>query len=667
MTDNKDKKDEKSKIHISSLDTEDGYKLGRNVITEHIKKSMGDYRPNEEEKKKRKYKGSKVVFTSKYSTNVNFGDSLSKEGRRLSDQELRDLAGIDPYISAIINTRVTQVSGMAGRSASKFDKGVRVIDIQRLDRDDYENDESYEEALKIREAEKEAILRWVLSCGTSDSTALDEIYKGADPTFKNCSLKNYFQAQTYNLLTFGRGARQNLRATDGTIVAFRPAPVESIKPVDPYKKVHVSQADSTTSFQSVEDVSKYNKLPEFDRPISYVQEIDGFQSNFFTDRDLKMMYYQVQALTDLKGYPLSPIEFALFLVYMNQHCLSYLRNQFVKGVLTKSMLVLTSTDPSVQISQEDLATFKAELQNYASRTDNSSAVPVLAGPIQVNNVRLNDNMKDMEWPTLSNMIVRALCSAFQISPLEAGFGQLGDSAGLSSGDKDYDLVQGEERGLRLIADILVEDLNDAVFDNFPSAKEKYKVELNGVGNETRDGVINRQVQEMNTTATMNDLLAESDKNRLLSYGGEVPMSPTFHNSVVRYMKYGVFLEHFFGEENASKKPEYDFLVDPSLNQAYQAAKLQTQEMAAQAQALQLEQQKQQLAQADQQMQMAQQQAEMAQQQAQQPQEEQKPELEKSDDNDRSLLDALLNKSESMLKSWNNAQEEIMSQGIDKEE
>ena len=662
-----DKKDEKSKIHISSLDTEDGYKLGRNSITEQIKKSMGDYRPNEEEKKKRKYKGSKVVFTSKYNSNVNFGDSMSKEGRRLSDQELKDLAGIDPYIAAIINSRVTQISGMADRSASKFDKGVRVIDIQRLDRDDYENDESYEEALKIRESEKEAIMRWILSCGTTDKAALDEIYKGADPMFKHCSLKNYFQAQSRNLLTFGRAARQNLRATDGTIVAFRPMPVESIKPVKPYEKVHISPVDSSTSFQSVEDANKYNKLPEFDRPISYVQDIDGFQSNFYTDEDLKMMYYQVQALTDLNGYPLSPIEFALFLVYMNQHCLSYLRNQFVKGVLTKSMLVLTSTDPSVQISQEDLATFKAELQNYASRTDNSSAVPVLAGPIEVNNVRLNDNMKDMEWPTLSNMIVRALCSAFQISPLEAGFGQLGDSAGLSSGDKDYDLIQGEERGLRLLVDIMMEDINEAVFDNFPSAKEKYKVELNGVGNETREGVINRQVQEMNTTATMNDLLAESDKNRLLSVGGEVPLSPTFHNSVVRYMKYGVFLEHFFGEENASKKPEYDFLVDPSLNQAYQAAKLQTQEMAAQAQALQLEQQKQQLAQADQQMQMAQQQAEMAQQQAQQPQEEQKPELEKSDDNDRSLLDALLNKSESMLKSWNNAQEEIMSQGIDKEE
>lgn len=661
MTDNKDK--DKNKIIIDSVQTDDGYKLGRQYLTENIKKSINDYRPNEEEKKKRKYKGTKVVFTSRYNTNTQFGDSLSKEGKRLSDKELKDLVSIDPYIAAIINTRVSQATSLGDRSASKFDKGVRIVDTQRLDRDDFDSDESYEMALKVREAEKEAIMRWILSCGTSDKDVMHEIYKGADPTFKFCSLKDYFQAQTRNLLTFGRCARQNLRAKDGTIVAFRPVPVETIKPVKPYEPVHIANSNTATSFQSIEDVKDYNKTPEFDRPISFVQEIDGFQANFFTDKDLVMQHYQTQALTDLNGYPLAPIEFALFLVYINQHCLSYLRNQFVKGVLTKSMLVLTSTDPSVQISQEDLATFKAELQNYASRTDNSAATPVLAGPIQVNNVRLNDNMKDMEWPTLSNMIVRALCSAFQISPLEAGFGQLGDSAGLSSGNKDYDLVQGEERGLRILADILIQDINDAVFDNFPQAREKYKIELNGIGNETREGVLARQVQEMQTTATMNDLLAEGDKNRLLSVGGEVPLSPVFHSSVAKYMKYGVFMEHFFGEKGASERQEYDFLIDPSLNQAYQAAKLQTQEMAAKSQELQLMQQQQAMAMQEQQMQL---QAAQAEQQANQPQQEQQPELEKSED-DRSLLEALLGKSESMLKSWNNAQETLLAEAVDNKE
>lgn len=687
MSDNKDK----SKIIIDTVKSEDDdFKLGRTSLSNQIRKSVSDYRPNEEQKKKRRYKGSKVSFTSKYNNSSQFGDSLKKDKRRLTDAECKDLSLVDPYISSIINTRVSQVTPLADRAGSKFDKGIRVVDIQRLDKDSFENEQEYEDALKIREAEKEAILSWILNCGTADKDVLDEIYKGADPTFKYSGLKDYFQAQTRNLLTFGRMGRQNFRATDGTIVGFRPVPVETIEPVRPGEDVHLTGVNDQTTFQSVEDVKKYNKINEFDKPIAFVQVIDGFQANFFTDRDLVINNYQVQSFVDLNGYPLSPIEFALFLVYMNQHCLSYLRNQFVKGVLTKSMLVLTSTDPSVNISDEDLVTFKAEMQNYASRTDNSSAIPVLAGPIKVDNVRLNDSMKDMEWPTLSNMIIRALCSAYQISPLEAGFGQLGDSAGLGDVSKDNELIQGEERGLRLISDILLSDISDAVFDNFPQAKERYKIELVGIGNESREGVLQRQLQEQQTTATMNDMLSESDKNRLLSYGGDVPLNSLFHNNVVRYMKMGVFMEHYLGEKGASEKPEYDFIIDPSLNQAYQAEKWKMTAMNAKQTELalaqsegQLQLMNQQMQQGQHQMEMEKQQADMAQeqqaheqemaqlganqdQQEQEQQEEPQPEMEKSEDQDeRGLLEALMSKSESMLKSWNNTQEKIMTEGFDK--
>lgn len=616
-------------------------RLGRTVLNKTEVQKIEN-----EEFKKRKYKQSKVKFASRFNTRIGVGDSLMKEPKRLSDAELKELSLIDPYIGAIINTRVAQISSFGSESESKFDKGVRVLDTQEIRREDFENEDDFKRELKLREAEKKAIMQWVLQCGTGDKKVLDQMYEEADPTFKNCTLKDYFQAQARSLLTFGRASRQNLLNSDGTICAFRPTPIETIKQVKFGSRVHISSS-LDTSIQSEVDAAEYNKIPEKDRPIAYVQEVDGVQTGFFTEEDMRVYYYQVQSFLDLNGYPMGPIEFALFLVYIHQHTLSYLRNQFVKGQLSKSMIVLKPTDPSIKISDEDLESFKMEIQNFATRTDNSAVIPVVGGPVEVQFVKMTDSPRDMEWLQVEQTVIRALCSAFQISPTEAGFGQLGDTAGMGMGSRDYELVQGEERGLRLLLDILIEDINEAIYQNFPEARKRYKLAAFGIGNETREGVIQRQAQELQTTATLNSLFSDSDKNRQFEFGGDVPLSPLFHSNVVRYMTYGKFMETYFGMEDASKKPELDFIIDPNLNQAYQQLKTGTQQMQAQQQALGLQ---------GQQMQLEMQQAQM-QQAAQGGAPQQEAPVEEAQKSEGSLelqkawADSLKTHHETLLKSW----------------
>jgi hypothetical protein len=254
----------------------------------------------------------------------------------------------------------------------------------------------------------------------------------------------------------------------------------------------------------------------------------------------------------------------------------------------------------------------------------------------------------MEWMQVEQTVIRALCSAFQISPIEAGFGQLGDNAGMGQGSRDYELVQGEERGLRLLVDIMIEDINDAVYQNFPEARKRYKVSAFGIGNETREGVIQRQTQELQTTATLNSLFSDSDKNRQFEFGGDVPLSPLFHQNVARYMTYGKFMESYFGMEGASKRPELDFIIDPSLNQSYQQLKMGMQQMQAQQQALGLQGQQMQLEMQQAQMQQAQQPQQGQGQPQQQPEEQQKSEdveLEKA------WEESMKTNHESLLKSW----------------
>ena len=528
-----------------------------------------------------KYPKSKVSFNSMAmggGRTSATGNTEDKAWRRLSDQELRDLSLIDPYIGAIISTRCSQAASCGRPSESKFDKGFRVSELNPLDRKDYQNDEDYEKACKIKDDEMSAIMRWVLNCGTGDKRVLDYAYWGQDPTFKRCSFKNFIEAQVRNLMTFGRMATQVFRNADGVPVFWRPVPVETIRPAARDKDLSLGVNDDTQG-ASLKDVEEFNKLKEEERPAAWIQQINGQDVNFFTDEDMKIGFYQMQALFDLRGYPLAPLEQTIYMVFVHQQTLTYLRNQFVKGLAAKGILTIKSTDATVELSPADLEEFKQEFANFVARNDNNATCPVLADA-EVAFIPLGQSPRDLEFLELENHIIRALCSAFQISPVEMGFGSLTrGEGGLSQPNKQQDVIQGEERGLRNLLDVVFEGINDLLYENFPEAVEKYVVGYVGVGEDTRDTVVQRGLVELQTTATMGSLYADSEKTDSVKIGSDVPLSQAYHQSVLRYMKYGEVMEKLFGQEGASKNPDFDFIIDPNLNTAYQQNRM----MAAQVQ------------------------------------------------------------------------------------
>jgi len=541
-----------------------------------------------------KYDKSKVTFSARAYENGHEGVEL-KGWRRLSDHELREVAQVDPYISAIVANRCGQAAVIGRPSDSKFDKGTRVMELTPVNLDDFETSAEFERVQESRKKQMKAIIDWLMGCGTKDKDILNEIFRGADPTFKTCTFADFLSAQVRNLLTFGRMGSQIFRNEDNVPVAFRPTPIETIHPVIQGGDAYVGRGDDTME-QSIEDSEEYNQLAEDDRPHAYIQRVDGRNVNFFTEDDLKVAYFQKQALFDLTGYPLSPIEQAIYMVFIHQNTLGYLRNQFVKGMGTKGILSLKSDDASAELSDEDLDSLRREFHNFLNRTDNSAATPVISGPVEVKWIQLAATPRDMEFLQVEEHVIRALCAAFQTSPLEMGYGHLGISGngGMTQANKQEEIIRGEERGLRMILDVVFDHINEILYDNFPEARELFRITYVGVGEDTRDAVVERHQQEMQTTATMNSLWADSEKNEPIPDGGNVPLSPIFHQNVVRYMKYGIFMDKFFGTENWASKPEYDFIIDPALNQSYQDNKMFTDDMRHEQGILQIETQEAQL-------------------------------------------------------------------------
>jgi len=578
----------------------------------------------------KKYDQSKIVFSSRAYEKSMDGAAV-KGWQRLSDNELREVAHVDPYISAIISTRCSQGAVIARESESKFDKGTRILDINPPDINNFDNIKDYETQLKVREQQSRVIMDWIWNCGTRDEEIINEVFSdpGSDKLFKKCTLADWMSSQMRNLLTFGRKADQIIRNQEGLPIMFRPLPVETIQPLIGGRDAYVGTGKDTVE-QSEEDAKEFNEMPVELRPAAFVQKIEGRNANFFTEDELKMSYFQKQALFDLNEYPMSPIEMTIYMVFIHQNTLSYLRNQFVKGLGTKGVLALQSTDPSASLGDEDLESLRRDFHNFLSRTDNSAATPVIAGPVSVNWIPLTSSPRDMEFLQVEEHVIRALCAAFQTSPQEMGYGHLSiNQGGLNQGNKQDDIIQGEERGLRMLLDILYDDLNDILYENFPEARDNFRISYTGVGEDTRDAVIQRDTAELQTTATMSSLWANSEKKDAIPAGADVPLASIFHSNIVRYMKYGFFMEQFFGFEGWEKDPQYDFIIDAGLESSRQQRimfnnnMLQQQgQIQLQTQAVQLDSMEQQAKATEAQNAAMEQQMQAQQQQGQQPQDEQ---------------------------------------------
>ena len=536
---------------------------------------------------KDKIEHSKAVFSLE-SRNASSNSLFEKKGR-MSDKELRELAYYDSIISLIIDTRANQSMAFGRKSANKYDRGFVLREVIPVQIDSMIDQKQKEEEIVFRTELSNVIFKYVLNCGSTNRLILDHVFQGSDTTFKNCNLAEFLGAQSRNLLVYGRCATQVIRSKEGVPVLFRPVPVESIFRVLDQADVSLSSNDRDVAEQSENDLKDYKNIEKGRRPIAYVQRIDGKNVAFFTEDDLIVTYLQKQAHENLDGYPMAPIEKAFYAVSMHFYAQQYLQNSFTKGLATKGIINLKTQETGV-VSPEQAEAFRKLFSNYVARNDNSATIPIVAGPIDVEFVPLNITAKDLEFNNLYQRVLMIVCGAFQISPQEIGFGAL-DSAKPTMGDtgKQEQIVQGEERGLRQLTETLFDLLNDLIADSFPQAKDILRLEPIGLGQNTKEADLAIYKEELQTSGTFGKIWSDSERLDVFPFGGDVPTSPIFHQSVAKYMKMSELRHYFFKDKEALQNPALDFFIDPAINDAYQKQKGKIPAMQAKQMQLQTEQ------------------------------------------------------------------------------
>ena len=516
----------------------------------------------------------KAVFNLNSET-YNVDNLVLKAGGRLNDEEQRRLAQYDSIISTIITTRAIQHYAFGRPAKDKYDRGFMLKETLSVLNDPSIPQDKREEECRFRTKMAEILTKWIVNCGSTDKKTIEYVFKKSDSTFKYCSFGDYLSAQARNLATFGRCATQVIRNQHGVPLFWRPLPVETLYKVVDGREVSLSmpgQHDTDVSKQGVEDAYDYNKIKKENKPIAFVQRIKGKNVSFFTEDEIKITYWQKQAFEGLNGYPLSPIELAYYSILMNFYSQRYLENAFTRGLGSKGIILLKTPEGEIP-PQEQIDSFRKMFNNYLTRNDNSATVPVIAGPMDINFVQLMATPKDTEFNNLYARVLQTLCSSFQISPHEIGFGSLDpEHATVSDQVKQDSIVQGEERGLKHTVEKLFDEVMSIVYESFEQAKGIFILDAIGLGQNTKEADLALYKEALQTNATFGKIWADSERSESFPFGANVPTSPVFHQSVAKYMKFSEMRFYFFNEQGALDNPAYDFICDPAFDQLYQALK-----------------------------------------------------------------------------------------------
>jgi hypothetical protein len=469
---------------------------------------------------------------------------------RISNKTLKDVSIRDWLCSSIIQNRVDTFIRFGRPTHDKYKMGYKFVrrDNQQLTKEDRE---------KIEHLEK-----FIYNCGNTENV----------PSGDTMNFGEYLKLTVRDALTFGYVGTEKVLTRSGALHRFRPLPAETLYLVNPRNSKEVVESSMQTAMATYNQ-KKSNNDPKGDGKISpheieyfkYVQVSgDGLPLAVFGDEDLVFKLGNPQNFADSNGYCISVVEQAIIMITTHLNIENYNQNFFSHGYAARGILHLKGT-----VTQNALAAFRRQFYNTISGSQNAWRTPIVSGLEDVQWVPMSGSAKEMEYLNYNSHIMRALCTQFQIDPIELGLDFLTSANGRAASNAkesgQFKITYSRERGLLPLI-MLVEDI---INDNIIPACDKeladnYKFKFVGYEDDTAQTDVALKQGQMTTFASMNYLLSAEGKDKIEHPAADLPLNQSFWNLCNQMMTKGEIRETFLGDKDASKRPELQYISgDPS--------------------------------------------------------------------------------------------------------
>lgn len=488
--------------------------------------------------------GRKAIVDDPYfdlmGTQVNFKHKLT----RISNRTLKEVSVRDWLVSAIMQCRVDTLLRFSRPEHRKLEMGFRVV---KKDHTAHYTEEERKEIAAIED--------FIYHCGRKENTPGDD----------KMLFGEFLKLIGRDALTYGHVAIEKVKTRSGGLHRFRPMPAENVYLIN--KNLSRKQADSGAQHNTDVTKPKSDNDPKTDQVVNrvdndylkYVQvSYDQRPLATFGDEDMIFKLFNPQNFADSQGYCYSPLELAIINVTNHLNVENYNANFFTHGYAARGVLHLKGT-----VTQQQLANFRRSFYNTISGTQHSWRTPIVAGLDEVQWVPMSANAKEMEYINFNNHLMRILCAQFQIDPMELGLDYLISATGrapMQQANNEYKITYSRERGLMPIL-MFVEDIING--DVIPAIDKdlghKYKFVFTGMTDETPQTEVAQMQAEMTVWKSMNDLLQQSQKDKMPEKIADLPMNAAFWALVEKNMTRGEIREKFLGDKGAASRRELQYI------------------------------------------------------------------------------------------------------------
>ena len=526
--------------------------------------------------------GQKAIIDDPFFDQVHQHFIFKSKMSRISNKILKDTSVRDWLVSAIIQARADTVQAFARPQSRQFDTGFK---IKKRDGDEHLSSAEKEEIANLQD--------FILNCGRRKGT----------PAGDEMLFPEFMKLAARDALTFGHIAVEKILTRNGGLHRIRPIPSESMYLLNKdtsrdiiKKQISTARRITTRAKEFAKDNDHEADL-QFNEPeIDYYKYVQMSYDNrvlaAFGDEDMIWKLANPQNFADSMGYCYSTLELAIINVTNHLNVENYNANFFTHGYAARGILHLKGT-----VTQAQMSSFRRQFYNTISGVQNAWRTPIIAGLDDVQWVSLSGSAREMEYLNYNNHLMRAMCTQFQIDPVELGLDYLISNTGRTpaAGNNADKIIYSRERGLIPLLMVFEDMINQSVMPAIDKElARKYEFKFVGYTDETPQTNVALLQAEMTVNSSMNDLLKASEKKAVKHPIFDLPLNQTFWELVNSMMTKAEQRKLFLGDENAMGKRELAYFPgDPAfmgwqqmlmtIDRAKQQDKMQAQQMKAEQQ------------------------------------------------------------------------------------
>jgi len=500
--------------------------------------------------------GSKAILFDPFFDQVHQHFIFKNKLSRLAPRTLKEISIRDWVVSATIQARCDTMLRFARPQRRPFDMGYK---IQKKKTGTSADDLTSEDRQIISDLED-----FIYHCGRKDKV----------PPGEEMNFGEFLKLCTRDALTFGHIASEKILTRKGSLHRFRPVPSESMFLINAKTNKDIIEkeiANARTTYKMKQSSFAGNNPEsehEFNAPnIEYYKYVQMSQDNrvlaAFGDEDMVWKLFNPQNFADSMGYCYSPLELSIINVTNHLNVENYNANFFTHGYAARGILHLKGT-----VTQAQLSAFRRQFYASITGTQHAWRTPIVSGMEDVQWVPMSGSAKEMEYLNYNNHIIRAICTQFQIDPVEIGLDYLISGTGRSAmqqANNEYKINYSRERGLIPILMMFEDMINTSMLPAIDKELAKiYEFKFTGIDDESPQTNVALQQAQMTVFASMNDLLRGEGKEPIRHPAADLPMNNSFWQLVEKNMTRGEIRASFFGDKAAASKRELAYIPsDPA--------------------------------------------------------------------------------------------------------